>query len=204
MKCMEHPYQTWPLLILGSILLLNKVFYPNLGRQNSSTWIAFQIFNKFFIAKNFGLKLYCRVSVFGPDLLQWICREWVQKLESDEATACFEGEKYTKSDDLTSQGERTLRLRIGTPNSSRIPRASLLSLGLLLLPPSPLLWVVSVVIYPSFLFILLLHLSVIHAHTRVHVQSITLSGALWAVVAPIALSRGHIHINGVKVLTVGI
>ena len=51
-RCMkhpvQHPYQTWPLLIVGSILLLNKVFYPNLGRHNSSTWIAFQIFNKFF------------------------------------------------------------------------------------------------------------------------------------------------------------
>ena len=47
------------------------------------------------------------------------------------------GEKYTESDSPTSQGERTLRLRTGTPNSSHIPGASLLSLGLLLLPPSP-------------------------------------------------------------------
>ena len=40
--------------------------------------------------------------------------------------------------------------------------------------------------------------------TWVHVPSTTLSSALWAVVAPIVLSRGHIHINGVKVVTVGI
>ena len=74
----------------------------------------------------------CRVSVFGPGPLQWICREWVQKLGSDKTTACFGGEKYTESDGPTSQGERTPHPKTGTPNSSRIPRASLLSLGLLL------------------------------------------------------------------------
>ena len=42
----------------------------------------------------------------------------------------------------------------------------------------PLSWVISVVIYPSLSFILLLHLSVIHAYARVHVPSTTLSGAL--------------------------
>ena len=45
-------------------------------------------------------------------------------------------------------------------------------------------------------FILLLHLSVIHAYPQVHVSSAILSGVLWAAVAPIALSRGHIHIKG--------
>ena len=35
----------------------------------------------------------CRDSVFGPGPLQWICREWVQKLGSDEATTCFWGWK---------------------------------------------------------------------------------------------------------------
>ena len=44
--------------------------------------------------------------------------------------------------------------------------------------PVPLLWVISVVIYFSFPFILLLHLLVIHAHTRVHILSATLFGAL--------------------------
>ena len=75
-------------------------------------------------------------------------------------------------------------------------------------PPSPSwsspLWVVSVVIYSSLLFILLLHLSVIQVYPQVHVPSAILSGALWPAVAPIVLSRGHIHINGVRVLAVGI
>ena len=60
----------------------------------------------------------------------------------------------------------------------------------------PLLWVVSVVIYSSLSFILLLHLSVIHVYSQVHVPSAIFSDALWAAVAPIALSRGHIHIKG--------
>ena len=67
------------------------------------------------------------------------------------------------------------------------------------LPPvsgPPPFWVVSVVIYSSLPFILLLHLSIIHAYPQVHVPSAILSGALWVVVAPIALSRGHIHIKG--------
>ena len=87
--------------------------------------------------------------------------------------------------------------------------ASFLSLSLPLLlgrlpPPLPFLWVISVVIYSSRQFILLLHLSVIHTYPQVHVPSVILSGVLWAAVALIALSRGHIHINGVRVLAVGI
>ena len=30
----------------------------------------------------------CRVAVFGPGPLQWICREWVRKLGSNKATTC--------------------------------------------------------------------------------------------------------------------
>ena len=72
-------------------------------------------------------------------------------------------------------------------------------------PPTSFLYCeISVVIYPFLLFILLLHLSVIHAYPRVHVPLAILSGAVSAVVAPIALSRGHIHINGAKVSAVGI
>ena len=75
-------------------------------------------------------------------------------------------------------------------------------------PPSflraSLLCEISTVIYPSLLFILLLHLSVIQAYPQVHVPSAILSGTLWTVMAPIALSKGHIHINGVGVLAVGI
>ena len=42
----------------------------------------------------------------------------------------------------------------------------------------PLSWVISVVIYPSLSFILLLHLSVIHAYPQVHVPSAILFGTL--------------------------
>ena len=83
---------------------------------------------------------------------------------------------------------------------------SFLSLGLplLLLGHPPQIGVISVVIYSSLPFILLLHLSVIHAYPQVHVPSAILSGTLRATVAPIALSRGHIHINEVRMLAVGI
>ena len=101
------------------------------------------------------------------------------------------------------KGRLARRRELPTPLASQEPLsflwASRLSFFLL-----PLLWVISVVIYPSLPFILLLHLSVIRTHTRVHVPSATLSGALGAAVAPIALSRGHIHINGIRVLVVSI
>ena len=77
-------------------------------------------------------------------------------------------------------------------------------LGASYLSPPPPLCEISVVIYPSLLFIFLLHLSVIQVYPQVHVPSAILSGALWTAVAPIVLSRGHIHINGVRVLAVGI
>ena len=66
----------------------------------------------------------CKISVFRPGPLQWICREWVQKLGSDEATTCFGGEKCTAPDEPTSQGERTPHLRMWTLNSSRLLGAS--------------------------------------------------------------------------------
>ena len=81
------------------------------------------------------------------------------------------------------------------PHASQEPISFLWASFLL---AAPILCEISVVIYHSFLFILLLHLSVIHAHPRVHIPSAILSSALWAVVALIALSRGHIHINGVR------
>ena len=82
------------------------------------------------------------------------------------------GEKRTGSDGPKSQGEGTPRLRTRILSSSRIPGASLLFTE----PPS--FCEISVVIYPSPPFIFFLHLSVIHAHTRVHVPSATFSGAL--------------------------
>ena len=96
----------------------------------------------------------------------------------------------------SSQGEGTPRSRTGMRQPPLDHTgASLLFLGL----PSlfaPFLWVVFVVIYSSLPFILLLHLSVIHAYPQVYVPSAILSSALWAVVTPITLSRGHIHIKG--------
>ena len=150
-------------------------------------------------------KYLCRVAVFRLGPLQWICRELVQKLGSDEATARFGGEKHTESGGPTSQGEGTPRSRTGIHNSSRTPGAPFLALAsLFFLVVPPLLWVISVVIYSSLPFILLLHLSVIHVYHRVHVLSATFSNALWAAVVPTALSKGHIHINGVRVLAVSI
>ena len=139
----------------------------------------------------------CRVTVFGPSPLQWICREWVQKLGSDKATACFGGEKHTESGGLTSQGEGTPRSGMGIPNPSRSNRSLLPFSG----PPSsswpssPLfLWAISVVIYSSLPFIFLIHLSVIYTYPQVHVPSAILSGALWAAVAPYCSIQGsHPH-----------
>ena len=123
--------------------------------------------------------------IFGLSPLQWICREWGQKLGSNEATACFGDERHTELGGLTSQGEGTPRRGWECANPSQ-SRSS-----------PPCFWA-SVVIYSSIPFILLLHLSVIHAYPQVHVPSAILSGALWAAVAPIALSRGHIHIKGAQ------
>ena len=85
------------------------------------------------------------------------------------------GAKNTESDGPTSQGERTPRLRMWVPNSSRFPKASLFS---------PFVWEISDIIYPSPWFILFLHLLVTQAHTWVYVPSATLSGTLWAANSP--------------------
>ena len=97
----------------------------------------------------------------------------------------------------SSQGEGTPRSRTGMHQPPLDhAKAFLLFLGLPPLFSTPPLWVVSVVIYSPLPFIFFLHLSVIHTSPQVHVPSAILSSALWAVVAPIALSRGHIHIKG--------
>ena len=70
--------------------------------------------------------------VFGPSPLQWICREWVQKLGSDKATTYFGDEKYTESGGPTSQGEGTPRSRTGIPDPSRSHKSLLPFSG----PPS--------------------------------------------------------------------
>ena len=74
----------------------------------------------------------CRVTVFGPSPLQWICREWIQKLGFDKATACFGSEKHIELGGPTSQGEGTPRLRTGIPKPSRSNRSLLPFSG----PPS--------------------------------------------------------------------
>ena len=58
----------------------------------------------------------------------------------------------------------------------------------------------------SFLWtILVLHLLVIHTHTWMHVPSTTpFNVLLWVMVTQIALFKGHVHINGVRMLVVGI
>ena len=150
--------------------------------------------------KNYKYINYCTVAVFGPDPLQWICRKWVQKLGSDEATACFGDEKHTESDGPTSQGEGFPRPRTGIPNFSRILRASFLSLGLLLLGRPPVLGDPCCYIF----------LSSVHppptlvSHPCLFSSARPISGTLWAAAAPTALSRGHIHINGIRVLAASI
>ena len=75
---------------------------------------------------------FCRVTVFGLSPLQWICREWVQKLGSDKAMTCFGDEKHIESGGPTSQGEGIPRSRTGIPNPFRSNRSLLPFSG----PPS--------------------------------------------------------------------
>ena len=111
-------------MLIWSFIIFFLYFHPLNSKFWFHSWMLFfPLFNK----------ETCRVSVFRPGPLQWICREWVQKLGSDGATACFGGEKYTESDGPTSHGERTPRPKMWTPNSSPILGASLLSLGFLFL-----------------------------------------------------------------------
>ena len=65
-------------------------------------------------------------------------REWVQKLGSDEATACFGSEKYTEPDDPTSQGERVPHPRTGMRQPLSVtqePHSFLWASLFFLLPP---------------------------------------------------------------------
>ena len=59
-------------------------------------------------------------------------------------------------------------------------------------------------LYSSLWTILVLHLLIIHAYTWVHVPLAVPSNVLWVAVTQIALFKSHVHINGVRVLVVGI
>ena len=148
--------------------------------------------------------------VLGPSPLQWICRERVQKLGSDEATACFGDEKHTESGGPTSQGEGTLaRGREWANPSLGHTRASFLTLGLPLLPGR------SFLVVPHSLWDLCCYISFSSVHpppTLVNHPCPSSSARLighsfWRSVSccgPHCTVQGHIHINGVRVLTVSI
>ena len=54
---------------------------------------------------------YCRVTVFRPSPLQWICREWGQKLGCDETMACFGDERHIESSGPIVPGRRDHSLK---------------------------------------------------------------------------------------------
>ena len=62
----------------------------------------------------------------------------------------------------------------------------------------------SLTLYNSLWTILILYLLIIHVYTWVHVLSTTPSNVLWVAVTQITLFRCHIHINGARMLVVGI
>ena len=72
------------------------------------------------------------------------------------------------------------------------------------LQSSPLCYGRPFTLYSSLWTILVLHLLVIHAFTWVHVPSATPSAVLWVAMTQIALFRSHVHINGARMLAVGI
>ena len=103
---------------------------------------------------------------------------------------------------LVLWGEKTYR--IGRPRGLRekVPLARGLG-SPIPLASLPSLCEISIVIYPTPPFIFSLHLSVIHVYIWVHVPSTTFSSALWAAVAPITLSRGHIYLYRVYEVNCG-
>ena len=67
----------------------------------------------------------CKVMVFGPSPLQWICREWGQKLGCDEMTACFGDERHTESSDPIVPGRGDPSLEDGSAPTPSLSRRSL-------------------------------------------------------------------------------
>ena len=90
----------------------------------------------------------CRVAVFKPGPLQWICKEWVRKLGSNKATARFEGGKAYRIGRLKGPREKEPLAR---GLESPTPLASL--------EPFPLCWAPSFPVRSLLIYILLLHSS---------------------------------------------
>ena len=69
-------------------------------------------------------EVICRVKIFEPSPLQWICREWGQKLGCDETMTCFGDERHTKSSGPIVPGRRDPSLKDGTaPTPSQSHRS---------------------------------------------------------------------------------
>ena len=103
---------------------------------------------------NFVLRYWQKIIV-GSQFLDWAqFNEFVESGSGSWALIrrrlVLRGEKRTGSNGPRSQGEGTPRPRTKIPNSSRIPRASLFFLGLLLPPP------------PHFVRSLLLYILLLH------------------------------------------
>ena len=144
----------------------------------------------------------------GPvDQLQWICREWIQELgfnEFDNRAVSTKGMWASHDlDGLMIRGdELTIR---GCELLSNLIKQS--TKGDESFSPSgrpPPFYGRSLTLYSSLWTIMVLHLLVIHTYTWMHIPSATSSDILWVVVTQIALFRGHVHINKVRMLAVGI
>ena len=99
---------SWALVLLLSVSFVHIPVFFFLRRD-------------FYFLINLG-DCICRVTVFEPSPLQWICREWGQKLGCDEMTACFGDERHTKLSSPIVPGRRDPSLEDGdapTPSRSR-------------------------------------------------------------------------------------
>ena len=148
----------------------------------------------------------------GPtDPLQWICKEWVQRLGFDETTINAEvGDdrvrtKNTEVDGLTIRGNELFVRGCEFPSGLiyQEHEGGICAPSLLGSWNPPPYWGRSLTLYISHRSIIFLHLLVIHAHTWVHVPSAISSDVLWAVMTQITLFRRHVQISGARMLAVG-
>ena len=89
--------------------------------------------NQYLIYSSVCISLYPYVGSRFSDRAHYneFVENWFKSWDLMRRRLVSGGEKYSEPNSPTSQGERTPRPRMGTPNSSRIPGASLISLGLL-------------------------------------------------------------------------